>query len=110
MTGNTFDALLRLSLRGQRDSAGYGARFELVSDFALQSSTEYGAHIATIEPWGDWASRHADPRPALTGVRANWQLPHWSPLSAGAVPDTGVPESVFCQDCRASAVRAGSDR
>lgn len=26
--------------------------------FALQSSMQYGAHIATIDPWGDWSSRH----------------------------------------------------
>ncbi|MFL0361168.1 hypothetical protein [Curtobacterium flaccumfaciens] len=58
MTGNTFDALERSIPRDVSDNAHYEANFELVSDYALTRSPELGAHIARIEPYGDWGTRN----------------------------------------------------
>lgn len=66
MTGNTFDVLERSIPRDVSDNARYGANFELVSDYALTRSPEYGAHIARIEPYGDWAARNGRARTDLS--------------------------------------------
>lgn len=58
MTGSTFDALERAIPRDPSDNSRYGANFELVSDYALRQSAEYGPHIKTIETYGQWASRN----------------------------------------------------
>ncbi len=62
MTGSTFDALERAIPRDLSDNSRYGANFELVSDFALRQSAEYGPHIAAIEPYGVWAARQGRSR------------------------------------------------
>jgi predicted helicase len=62
MTSSTFDALERVIPRDPRDNSQYGAHFELVSDYALRQSAEYGPHIRTIETYGQWAVRNGRSR------------------------------------------------
>ncbi|WIE80866.1 DEAD/DEAH box helicase family protein [Curtobacterium sp. MCSS17_016] len=62
MTSSTFDALERAIPRDPRDNSQYGSHFELVSDYALRQSAEYGPHIKTIETYGQWAVRNGRSR------------------------------------------------